>query len=152
MPLVVGVNTWITTAQADDILTYNPFAQGWFSLDDTQGTPGTPSKESHLAYACQWIKSVTKNKAPDDTTDENLMNAQALLALHVIRTGNPSNSPAEKSRMGMFSYRLGNKAENFNYLVEKDGSASMPQEVLGLLKDYLPKPGAVVFMGRGGKP
>lgn len=70
--ITVGTNSWVTLNEANDFLE-SQFGSNWSSLTDTQ-------KKQCLITAFWWLYNSFKFTIPKNSTDENVKNAQILLA------------------------------------------------------------------------
>lgn len=128
MSIVVGQNTWETTAEANAYLEFRIGASAWFSLPDT-AAPGTPSKESYLVTAFNWLLSSKEVKLSKKLIDDNVKNAQSEAALFLLQY----RDEYEK-RQALIA--AGVKEFTYSKWREVLGELKLPENIRGMLSDY----------------
>lgn len=83
MALTLGVNSWVTVAQADAFLGDRIGTAPWFALEETATEPGEESKETYLTTAYQWLSGAYGIGA-DAAAPQSLQDAQTLAANWLI--------------------------------------------------------------------
>jgi hypothetical protein len=124
MSLLVGVNSWVTTAEADAYLG-DKWGVGaeWTGLTTTE-------KEQALVTSYRWIQGLRQYNISPSSTNENVKNAQIELAYYIVE-----NYTQHKKRTAL--YAQGVRDFSISKWKEKLEKAGLPSEVEGLLKDFL---------------
>src|SRR4030042_1190883 len=84
MAIVLGVNSWVTTTEAEDYLEFQVGAGPWFLLDAEPDSPGDASQESFLRMAYNWLLNCGDYTIPANSTSEKVKTAQILFALFLL--------------------------------------------------------------------
>lgn len=131
MSITVGVDSWVTISEANAYLTYQIDASSWFSLaDDPSENPGTPSKESYLKMAFQFLLSSTIYNLSEEETNVKVKQAQIKLAFFFFQ-----NWTDFKRRQVM----VGSGIKSFSYSrwsEQLTGDVELPNYIDALLSDY----------------
>lgn len=113
MALVVGTNSYVTVAEADDYLTSRINSQGWFDLSET-GAPGEQTKESLLGSSFYWLSRGTSFNLPEgETTDQNIKQAQIEGALYLLKYSAEHEERLALQSQGVKSFKLSKRSESF---------------------------------------
>lgn len=86
MALVVGENSWVTVAEADDYLSLRMGAAEWFALP-TSAAPGEASKELYLVSAYQYLIAYPGTSLLPEDDDQAIKDAQCEMALFLQQYG-----------------------------------------------------------------
>jgi len=135
MALLVGTNSWITVAQADDYLQHNMNAEAWFDLVAV-GAKGSQSRENILITAFNEINSSPIVNIGVDSTDQNVMNAQAEMALFLLSNYDTIYSGRAIVASGISSFTYSEREEQYD-TSEGGGVTSLPANVIGFLNAYV---------------
>ena len=128
MALTVGTNSWVSVAEADIFLTDKIDAEEWFVLS-ASGAAGVRSKGSLLVSAFHWLSGSPQLSIPSSCADLNVKNAQIEAAwfLHEYYRELKDRRAARAS--GLKSMRMSRRSETL-------GAPSIPDYILGMLRDY----------------
>ena len=130
MAIVIGSNSWISIADADDYLTYRVGAEDWFSLTDV-GNPGAESKTTFLVTAFYWLFGSSLLNISKSATDDNVKNAQCEAALYLM-----SNYTEYFQRRGVLATGLKTIALDMRQEAFDAAQLSIPSYILSMLAEY----------------
>lgn len=128
MAVVVGTNSWVTIAEADDYLTDRIDAADWFLLGDTDN-PGIVSKTSLLVSAFHWLN--TSATISSSSTDDSVKNAQIEAALFLQKHYTELDERRAAASMGVKTFRFSKRSEDLDL-----NRIKLPEHIAGLLAGY----------------
>lgn len=125
MSIIVGENSWVTIAEADDYFATRIGTTSWFSLSDTPSTPGADSKESFLVTAFYWLVDDVYGLTPSSSSAV-IKRVQLESALFLLKYSLDFYDRQAKVAGGVTSFMLSRWTENLS-------SISKPQNILDIL-------------------
>ncbi len=134
MAVEVGVNSWITVSEADDYLENNMDSEEWFELVES-GKKGSMDKSNILVTAYRELMSSQLVEISADNTDINVKNAQAEMAIFLLKYYTEIFDRRASIASGLSSLTSSKIKEEFD-TSEGGGTATIPGNVLGLLVQY----------------
>ena len=126
--VVVGTNSWVTVAEADDYLEEKFSADAWATLSTT-------IKSQCLITAFWWIYNYPSFNIPKSSTSENVKNAQIELAWWTYQYYTSYEKRGALISSGVTDFTLSKWKEEL-------GTQDIPQIVLDILDDEI--------IGKGG--
>jgi hypothetical protein len=123
MALTVGVNSWVTVAEADAYLADKYGAGDWAGLPNA-------TKESLLITSYRWIQRLQDYSISPASTNIKVKSAQIELAWYIYNNSTQDEKRRALQAQGVEEFKLG-KWE------EKLGTAQLPFDVQDLLSDFL---------------
>lgn len=126
MAIVVGVNSWVTIAEADAYLTSKAGAENWFALADAAG-PGEDSKETFLVSAYYWLLYDSGFGLTPENTDDYVKKAQIEAALFLLSYRVDYENRAAKIAGGVERFKNSKWEEDLG-IVSKPSSVLDPLE------------------------
>ncbi|MGD9163008.1 MAG: hypothetical protein PVG39_31675 [Desulfobacteraceae bacterium] len=129
MAISVGVNSWATIAEAQDLLEFQAGAGNWFALDETPSSPGSPSQESFLRMAYTWLINCGGYTIPASSTNAKVKTAQILFALFLL-----NNQKDFERRQNLIA--SGVKEFSYSKWSETLGEITAPYYIDALLTDF----------------
>lgn len=128
--MTVGVDTWVTLAEANAYLTYRMGAGAWFALSD-DSTPGATSKTLLLVNAFNGIRSALGFNVPQVTDDPNVKTAQIECAYYLLNYFGEVEARDVAQAAGLASFEFSKRKETFT-----GESPRLPYFVTAYLADY----------------
>lgn len=126
MAVTVGLNSWVTIAEADAYLTSRAGAAEWFALDDSPVNPGEDSKETFLITAFYWLLDDPGFGLSAALTDDYVKRAQIEAALFLSKYREDFENREAKQAGGVERFKNSKWEEDL-------GLVSKPQVVLNIL-------------------
>ncbi len=130
MAFVVGVDSWVTVAEADTYLTYRMGSDEWFDLI-AEAVPGAVSKETVLGSACKELINCPSITLSISTTNDAVKNAQIEMALFLVEHYDEFNDRRAAIATGLDSFYLGRRREDLRTFF-----VGVPEYILSMLSDY----------------
>lgn len=123
MALTVGVNSWVTRAEADTYKgdKWNPGE--WFALTNTQ-------KDQALISAYRWIQSRSEYSISPAATAEKVKSAQIECADYIVDHWSEHKERTALYTQGVRNFKISKWSEKLE-------ESELPQIVKDLLDDYL---------------
>lgn len=125
MAVTVGVNSWVTLAQADEYFATRLGSSSWFALPPT-GINGADSKEALLVTAFNWILYDGKYSVSESTDSANVRMAQLEAAIFLLEYREEYESRAANIAGGVQSISASKWSETL-------GEVTMPARVAAAL-------------------
>ncbi len=123
MSLVVGVNSWVTIAEADAYFLYKYGASvGWAALDNA-------TKESLLISGYRWIMSDPSVTISATSTAQNVKDAQCEAAWYIYKYWGGHEKRLALQAQGVKEFNISKFSEEFT------GEGGLPKSVSDLLED-----------------
>lgn len=130
MGLTIGINSWVTVAEADSYLTDKWGADNWSSLTNTQ-------KLQALITAYYWIQSLADYNISATSTEANIKNAQIELAFYISENYAEHNKRRNLYSQGVRSFKISKWSEKLD-------KSKLPKIVEDLLTDELINTGGYI--------
>lgn len=126
MPTItVGVNSWITLAEADAYLATKLYADDW-------ATTAQATREQAVISAFWRIYSNSNYSIPKSSTDEPVKQAQAETAFYMLEYESEMKKRRALQAAGVKEFEVSKFSETY----EKGKASLLPQEAEELLFDY----------------
>lgn len=135
MAISVGVNSWVTIAEADSYLENKIGTGSWYDLSDTPENPGDSSKESFLVTAYLFLINKPGLVLTSDSTDTNVKYAQIEFAYYLSNNYATFIADSDTLSKGLSSMTLSKWSESYSQSYYSN--FSLPTIVAILLSGYL---------------
>lgn len=128
MAVQVGINSWITIAEADAYLTDRIDAVEWFTLADT-GAAGSNNKTSYIVSAFYWLYASELFVIPKSNSDQDVKDAQAEVCLFLLKYSSDYERRQALISSGVKDFTRSKWSETLN-------EVSVPVNIRGMLHAY----------------
>ncbi len=140
MSLNVGVNSWVSVAEADTYFTDRVNASSWFDLDESPANPGDDSKEVFLVSAFYWLFDDPGFNLPQVSTDPKIQRAQEEAAFFLLNYSQDYENREAKIAGGVMRFKNKSWEEDLTEIKK-------PQVILNILGgSYSNKNGVVQLL------
>lgn len=142
MALNVGVNSWVTVAEADSYLEDQLDSNGWWALPELPVNPGAESKSVLLITAARWLLGSPELELSITTSTANIKEAQIKSALFLQKHFCEVDDRTAAMYTGVTAFEYSKRNEDLDIK-----NLGIPADILALLPEYTISHAFVVLQG-----
>lgn len=141
MAIIIGTNSWATTAEADTYLADRLDTGQWFELQDV-GNPGEVTKTTFMVTAFRWLRNSRQLNLSDSLTDQVVKDAQSEAAFFLVRYRREWDDREAAIASGLTEFDMSRRSETFD-----PNQLSIPQRILDMLQNFVGGTNFVILAG-----